>query len=54
MVKKFICIKHAEDCHTLQEGTRFVVHCRYIRTVYRVTVLTQLEVTVYVYFSLRL
>ncbi|RMX47129.1 hypothetical protein pdam_00018677 [Pocillopora damicornis] len=25
MVKKFICIKHAEDCHTLQEGTSKII-----------------------------
>ena len=25
MVKKFMCIKHAEDCYALQESIRFVV-----------------------------
>ena len=25
MVKKLICIKHAEDCYALQEAVRFVV-----------------------------
>ena len=25
MVKKLMCIKHAEDCYALQEAVRFVV-----------------------------
>ena len=24
MVKKFMCVKHAEDCYALQEAVRFV------------------------------
>ena len=30
MVKKLMCIKHAEDCYTLQESVRFVTYMDFL------------------------
>ena len=32
MVKKLMCIKHAEDCYALQESVRFVTYMDFLLT----------------------